>query len=61
MGLEGSKRGHQKIDAGLQLKRTWRSNQFDKANCSKCFLVDQMGIRNQKTGSSNDGLLDGFF
>ena len=43
MGFGESERGHRKIDVEWQLKRTWRSSQFDKANGSKCFLVDQVG------------------
>ena len=43
MGFGESERGHRKIDVEWQLKRTWRSSQFDKANCSKCFLVDRVG------------------
>ena len=43
MGFGESERGHKKIDVAWQLKRTWRSSQFDKANCSKCFLVDRVG------------------
>ena len=43
MGFGESERGHKKIDVEWQLKRTWRSSQFDKANCSKCFLVDRVG------------------
>ena len=43
MGFEESERGHKKIDVEWQLKRTWRSSQFHKANCSKCFLVDRVG------------------
>ena len=43
MGFGESERGHKKIDVEWQLKRTWRSSQFHKANCSKCFLVDRVG------------------
>ena len=43
MGFGESERGHRKIDVEWQLKRTWRSSQFHKANCSKCFLVDRVG------------------
>ena len=43
MGFGESERGRKKIDVEWQLKRTWRSSQFDKANCSKCFLVDRVG------------------
>ena len=43
MGFGESERGHKKLDVEWQLKRTWRSSQFHKANCSKCFLVDRVG------------------